>query len=339
MGFTLIEFMIAITLGLLVVFALVLLYVNLSRTNTEMAKTNRLIENGRFAIQVLQSDVAHAGFWAELVVPTPTAIPDPCAAVPTDAALKKTYFDNMLGVPVQGYADGSTLSGCGVTGVLGSSDVLVVRHANTCSGGTDTGPYLQLSSCSSDPKPYIVDSGTTTFTLLTKACTSTTTAVLDACSGGATTTTVAPLRKFVSDIYYLASSGGVPTLMRVSYVNGAYTTPQPLIDGIEAFHAECGIDVNGSNGLPISSSNPGDGNADTFVACNAMTLTQMANVMAVKLYVLARNTETTGGYTDSKTYALGSVSIAGSSLSAGYKRHVFSTTVRLVNPSSNRETP
>jgi type IV pilus assembly protein PilW len=125
--------------------------------------------------------------------------------------------------------------------------------------------------------------------------------------------------------------------MRVSLVNGAYTTPQPLIEGIEAFRVEYGIDTLGTNGLPISATNPGDGSADSYVACAPCTQDQLANIVAVKLHVLARNLEATPGYTDSKSYQLGGTAIAAAN--DGFKRHVFSTTVRLVNPSGRREAP
>jgi type IV pilus assembly protein PilW len=63
----------------------------------------------------------------------------------------------------------------------------------------------------------------------------------------------------------------------------------------------------------------------------------LANVVAVKLHLLARNLEATPGYTDSKSYQLSGPPIAAAN--DGFKRHVFSTTVRLVNPSARREAP
>jgi type IV pilus assembly protein PilW len=71
------------------------------------------------------------------------------------------------------------------------------------------------------------------------------------------------------------------------------------------------------------------------VVCNPCTLDQLNNVVAAKVYVLARSLEVTPGYTDTKTYQLGSTTI--NPLGGGFKRHVFSTTVRLVNPSGRRE--
>ena len=338
-GFTLVELMVSMVIGLLIVLALITLLINVNRNNSEMAKTNRQIENGRFALQVLQNDLVHAGFWGRLgysmvaksfpPFPVPTDIPNPCVVTGWD----DPYKSNLLAIPVQGFSNGSTLLGCNVSGVLASSDVLVVRHANTCTagtancdGGTDTGPHIQVSACRSEVPPearYVIDSAA--FPLREKNC-----------------TTIAARSKVVSNIYYLATSNNLPTLMRVSLVNGAYSTPQPLIEGIEAFRLEYGIDTLGKNGLPINTAavppNPADGSADTYVSCAPCTLVQLANIVAVKIHVLARNLEATPGYTDSKSYQLGATA-AIAAANDGFKRHVYSTTVRLVNPSGRREAP
>jgi type IV pilus assembly protein PilW len=346
-GVSLIELMISITLGMLIVAALLALYLNITRTNNEMAKTNRQIENGRFAIQVLQNDLLHAGYWGPLgysmppapTMPAPTALPDPCVITGWDDAYKR----NLLAVPVRGYPNGATLGGCGVASVLPDSDVLVVRRANTCEagsagcdGGTEGGPHLQVSACRSTVPPeamYVIASATrptlpidsAKFPLREKDC-----------------ATPAALRKVVTNIYYLANSNNVPTLMRVSLVDGAYTAPQPLIEGIEAFRVEYGIDTLARNGQPISATNPGDGSADTYISSNdlytsADTLTLHANIVSAKVHVLARNLEPTPGYTDGKAYRLGGVTVPAAN--DPVKRHVFTTMVRLVNPSARREMP
>lgn len=331
-GFSLIELMIAVVISMLMLLAILQLFIDVSRTNDEMAKTNVLIENGRFSLQLMQADVQHAGFWGELDnnIDPPTAIPDPCVVAGWNAP---AYMTNLIGIPVQTFPNATGLAGCGVTGVLPSSDVLLVRHANTCvkgatgcDGGTDTGWHIQVSGCRNvgTEAPYVIDK--TTFPLRTKAC----------------SLALAPQRKVVSKLYYLANSGvpAVPTLMRVELVNGVYSDPQPLIEGVESFRVELGLDTRGKNTLPISVTNPGDGSADEYKRCTALTpcvLDDLANVVAVKLYVLVRNTVATRGYTDTKAYQLGSTAIPAAN--DGFKRHVFATTVRLTNPSGRREIP
>lgn len=342
-GFSLVELMVAIALGMVIMTALVALFSNMSRTNNELAKTSQLIENGRFAIQFLQEDLSHAGFWGPIDADedTPaldplvaTDLPTPClayAAWPADAADRSKYVTNLLAIPVEGYSSSTAPSGCGVSNVVAASDVLLVRHADTktcvtgstgCASPSDPAePHIQLSSCrtgaSPDGPPYLLDGAG--YSLRLKDC-----------------ATPAPLRKVKQNIYYVANNAqGVPNLMRITFDRGAYSSPQPLIEGIQAFQVEFGIDNLGSNGLAISATNPGDGNADEYVDCAPCDLAQLQNVVAVKVHVLARNLEPTTGYTDNKVYQLGSLTIPAAN--DRFKRHVFSTTVRLVNPSSRRE--
>ncbi|MOA03033.1 hypothetical protein D3C78_1225160 [compost metagenome] len=87
-----------------------------------------------------------------------------------------------------------------------------------------------------------------------------------------------------------------------------------------------------------SPTNRGDGVPDEFVHCSgACTVDRLINVVAVKLNLLVRSQTVTQGYVDSKSYTLGDQSIAAAN--DGYKRHVFSTVVRLNNISGRRETP
>ena len=122
-GLSLIELMVALVLGLIIVAALVQLFLNISRTNQEMAKTNSQIENARFAMQFLQNDIVHAGYWGGYIpdfddfstdgTPNhePTAKPDPvCQAYnPAD----ETYRDSLLGIPVEVYGPTALPNGCG----------------------------------------------------------------------------------------------------------------------------------------------------------------------------------------------------------------------------------
>lgn len=335
-GLTLIELLVAIALGLVVLTALVALYGNVTRNNNEMTKTNLLIENGRFAMQLLQDDVALGGFWGPLDPIEATAVPDPCAAYAGWTAANK---DNLLAVPVLAYGNGNAVAACGIdpTKVLPNSDVLIVMRASSCvagancDGGSDEGPHIQVSGCRTDAPPepaWVIENKAEHLARLgvpapirNKDC-----------------ATESARRKLLVNIYYLANSGTVPTLMRVRMVNGAFGAPEPMVDGIQAFKVELGVDDKGSNGLPISATNPGDGNADEYVTCApTCNLAVLANVVSVKLHLLARNLEPTAGHTDDKDYQLGPLAIP--KANDDYKRHVFSTTVRVVNPSSRRETP
>lgn len=342
-GLSLIELMIAIALGMVVVGALLALFLNVTRTNNEMAKMNRQIENGRFAIQLLQSDLVHAGFWGDFIpqfedrgvaVPgdVPKAIPDPCKA-PAD--WNADDRSNLIGIPVQ--ADAGSCAA--VASQAAGTDVLVVRHAEPTVGSAACGAgevCFQASQCgleitATPPQKYVF--GTTGHTLHKKDCVGTGSPPVMPVTAGST----ALMRKLISNIYYVRDDF---TLMRSEYLNGAHQAAQPLIEGIQGFRVEYGIDNVGKNGAAVSYTgavNRGDGVPDTYVSCAPCTFDQLTNVVTARIHVLARSAEATPGYTDTKTYTLGN-SVMGP-FDDGFKRHVFTTTIRLVNPAGRRETP
>lgn len=385
-GFSLVELMVALTIGLLMVAGVLSLFLNTSLTNAEMARANNLIENGRFAIQLLEKDIAHAGFWGTHIpdfdnlvftdTPTdiPSAVPDPCLEY-TTANWNTQHQINLVGIPLQSYEIASpvpspTLSVC--SGIVASpkanTDVLFVRHAETCLPGQGhceafdaNKVYFQASTLPSTCLPAteaVFDLSNNPATVLHKrdtqdvgSCTIST--------ATPSTTPAADKRKFVSNLYYLrdfaeTAGDGIPTQVRSSFDGTSHQAAVALIEGIEGFRVELGIDNKSKTGAAINASaivwqdpetkriptNRGDGAPDEFIRCTTAspcTAEQLMNVTAVKIYVLARNREPSRGYTDTKTYQLGDTSLG--PFNDHYKRHVFSTVVRLPNISGRRETP
>jgi len=144
-GLTLVELMVAMTISLVVLLALVNVYVNIARANDEMAKSNGLIDVGRSAVQLLQNDLVHAGYWAGFVpqfddltfeqIPAdvPTSIPDACLAF---ASWTGEYRNNLLGIPVQSSDALPTGAGCvSFPAHRAGTDVILVRHVETCVPG------------------------------------------------------------------------------------------------------------------------------------------------------------------------------------------------------------
>ncbi len=189
-GFTLVELMVSIAIGLIIMVALITVYVNITRSNAEMARTNSQIENGRFAMQLLQNDLVHAGFWGGFVpqyddlgayalTPTltstpggsvPSAVPDPCADF---ADWDDEHKGNMIAIPVQAYDAVPATAKCTalLTDRRANTDVLIVRHVAGCeataSGVDDCKDeagrlYFQSTFCEADLSGAYAQSGTTT---------------------------------------------------------------------------------------------------------------------------------------------------------------------------------
>lgn len=340
-GFNLIELMVAVTISSLILIAVLRLFLDVSRTNDELAKTNAVIENGRFAIQLLQRDLMHTGFWDGYIPPYDDPIATTPGAPPEDDDLPElcaaytgwtpAYKDALLAVPVQ--ISDAMPSGCSGD-VSSNSDVLVTRHASTCAVGS-TGcaaevsgePYIQVSRCMGEAPFIMGQAGSTVFSLHKSGC------------DVSPTSALADKRRVVSHIYYIDSA--TPTLMRASLGASGFGTPQAMIDGVEAMRIELGIDnynANTGKAVDYTIGERGDGVPDEYLHCGVgCSAEQLSNAVGAQIYVLVRSNRASPGYIEEKTYHLGDLQLG--PFNDGFKRHLFSTNVRFHNISGRREVP
>lgn len=360
-GLSLVELMVSITIGLLILVSLSSMFVNQTRARTELDKANRMIDNGRYALELLSENLRMAGFFGAFgPTGTPAAIYNPCN-IPT--MTDPGFNQDLLRVAVQGYDAASPTSQvasppCSLTNTAGStlslksgSDILVLRRASTQAQVAppplnDGTVYLQVSSCQFDTIPFIMSTVPGALTMGQKNISGTN----NCWSAGGITSITAPyadVRPYVVEAYYISpennSGDGIPTLKRRELSTDGVGNPSfittPLVEGIEYMQVEYGIDdptldTDGLNGAGL------DGVPDAYVTCAACTPEQWSNVVSVKLNLIARNTELTRGYSDPNTYSLGSAgSFTPSGTAASYKRHAYTQIIRLINPSGRRETP
>lgn len=305
-GFTLIEFMIAITLSLLVLAALTGAFVASSRSRAEVEKANEQIENGRFALQILTDDLEMAGFYShfnlgnapdsgvvgppqEFLAP-PDDRPNPCIARIDDGddVVEAGELSDSLKMHVQGYdvpsaefADAAAVEAelpC-ISDVREGTDVVVVRRTATCVNGTanctsaGNPPFFRASLCATQlNSPAALDD----FGIHTNLGDTDMQRFQRDCVA------LAEARQFLTHIYFVANNDqagdGVPTLKRAELVaatgNAATDfTIVPLARGIENLQVEYGIDTDGpglnGDGVPdVFTSNP---EAYNFNANGAIT--------------------------------------------------------------------
>lgn len=289
-GFTLIELMIAITISMLLVLALLTLLTNVNRNNTELTRTNSIIENGRFSLQLLDADISHSGFWGgfvpnyddlaataapgsvsdALTVAFPTAVPDPCAAY-NAANWTTAYKAQLIALPVQVYSIPSSgaspvcaslMTSGGAWVAQPGTDILVVRHAAPCVASAtasdadcqDTAGnlFFQASRCGSDTATYVLSDVAADFSLKKGNC-----------------TTASDIYRFVSTIYWVRKyfidpNDGIPTLVRSKFQSAggvlAHAGTETLIEGVQGFRVQLGIDnltkplTSGVTGSTLTSS-------------------------------------------------------------------------------------
>jgi type IV pilus assembly protein PilW len=364
-GFTLMELMIALTLGLLLSGFMVAIVVNTNTANLEVDKSNRQIENGRYASEVLRDDIRLAGYYGDYseILPPATAASTVCNT--TTAGLLAA-----LALPIESIssAPANALAACpGSPVVLAGTDVIIVRRVDTnavCGAGTTpaaptAGDFYVQSTTAGDLFVQVgaagfvfgktaADATATTASQCKRVLTATevtagahdnscpTVSIAAETAGNCTGFTAAAIRKLHVDYYFVSPCnfcGGTrtdttPTLKHVYLTSGGFAV-EPLVEGIENLHIEFGVD----NSPPTDA--VGFGSPDVYVDTPA-TLNDWANVVAVRVHVLARNVETTNSYSDTKTYVLGSRSVTPG---GAYKRHAFSSLIRLENLAARRETP
>lgn len=347
-GLSIIELMISITLGLLVLAGMTTVFVTASESQRELQRSAQQIENGRYAMDVVNQDLHHAGYYGRYsAYPYGTTAPDPCITGNASA------LATALSMPVQGFlaADQSSLANLGGTScatylpaanLFPGSDVLVIRRAETTPlryPGDGLTPAVASADIAVAGEVYLQTNPDSVDVQFGSgaAITATSTA-----SGSAATITqkngnAAWLRKYHVHIYFVApcsipAGGGdictgaaddagtpIPTLKRLelSASSGSLTfNTVPIAEGIQAFKVEFGID-NSPNTANASTQLIGDGAPDLYVpnaATANLTAAHLPDIVSSKVWLVARSPQTTPGYADAKTYA---VATAATALGAG----------------------
>lgn len=337
LGFSLVELMVAMAIGLTLMGGLLTLFSATSKAGNELDKSIRQIENGRYAVELLTEDISVAGYFGELS----TGLSKDWAFDASAAcATPLTSTDNLgwnnsitMPKPIIGLsaAQADALT-CLPNRKLGTA-ALVLHRLDTreiaiadAVAGTF---YVQTSRCAAEdldettyPR-FIASTVLASFTLTKADC--------------ATKNTV---RKYINRIYYVAAcdecgagmADTIPTLKRAELVGGAFVAI-PLVEGVDDMAFDYGVDTN-EDGLP-------DQYLQTLVASippNIPPIPQAdwGNVMSVRMHVLSRTTDKTAGYTDGKIFQMG-LSGSRGPFADNYKRRLSTITARLNNPAGVRE--
>lgn len=308
-GVSLVELLVAMVIGIVILLAASEVMVSNSRTRGEVERTGRQIENGVFALQLLEDDISNAGFWGESTVSATGGLPPLCPITGAD-------LDSAMGYPLQAAVAGEVT--CAASIKVGSESI-ALRRASTCALGTanclginEKFPYIQVPACVTQADMGIVqrDIGTAGLNGLR----------IDCAAGN-----LAPIYRYISRVYYITDND---ELARMDLnINGAgdlaYISSGPLVEGVEALHFSYGIDSTR------------DGQVDAYT--DTPTTAQQGDIASIRLWLVARNLAPTPGYDDKRTYSLGGVGHDVPEAFVGHKRQVYSTTITLRNVAGARE--
>jgi len=296
-GLSLIELLVAMTIGAVLIFGATQVYVN-SRTAYGVNETvARLQETARYAMAVIEPDVRMSNYWGLLkgagAIGQQALQTQPAAAVAPGAPANicGTNFAVDVSTNLQGDNNGYVLSatrtaGCDAltdintgavwnTSAVVTADTLTVRRASVFTSPATAG---QLQVCTSRIAGRLQSDGS--------ACTS-------AVAGAA------QLDNLIVDTYYVdrnsAQQAGLPSLRRKTLTSAGGVVQfrdQEIIPGVEDLQVQFGIDPPGNTGVATRYVNPNGVPAG-------------AQIVAVRIWLLVRSDTGENGFTDSRVYQYG----------------------------------
>lgn len=335
-GFTLIELMVALVLGLLVIAGVSAVFLGGSRNYREDERVARMHDNTRFALIELTHEIEMASHWAEVFFPPAqdpdealdpsqlAATVDPAAAgdcgrvdPPSPAPPAPTWvYDTTPGIEILDDVadDGSNAAAAfkciDADEVVPGTDIISIKRV----AGSPTAAADLV-----DGRVYMRSNNVKG--VLFRHPTDSTDPQLSAAFGTDPTTDWA----YNVTIYYIRNfftpGDGIPSLCR-KLLQGitVETDSAGCIPGVENLQLEAGLDTDN------------DGTANFYKA--APTATEMESVASIRLLLLTRTAQALNGYTNAKTYAL---SNAGNLTPGGpYPRELTSALVNVRNPSALR---
>jgi type IV pilus assembly protein PilW len=326
-GFSLIEVMTTLVLGLVVLAMVIQLFMNTKNNHAQNDRVSETLESGRYALRQLSTDLKEAGFLGGVIDPSAitidTSLPAPATDCGTSSETNWAYDLNTYR-SLQ-FDDGATpsIASASHTCIQSSdftsgTDVLVVKRVyNQQVAAGSLSPYnVYLRSDYNTACLWYYDGSSANP------------------SGTTCPTTGTSDWLYITHIYYIRKyartvGDGIPTLCRKTLGSTTVGTPAPtmtelcLAEGVEHFHVMFGIDTD----------TPHDGIANQFIS--NPTATQLRkDAVSARIYVLARAKREDTTFVNNKTYTLGDrvLPAAGQAYTDKYYRRLYSTTVLLRNP-------
>lgn len=325
-GFSLIELMIAVTLGMLAVAAVGSVFIYGSRSYKQDDRVSRMQDELRFAMAQITLDLEMAAFWAQIT--------DPVKNINTTSAVDSWAGCGKLKVDKDGRASGIATLG-DVTGTQAAAVFTCLAAAEYVDGSDVIGvkrlqgrmiPDASVGAAFPPEKQdfiYLFSNGVES-TLGYHGGTPPATPAVAA--GNVFAYEFFPSVWYVRN--YTTAGDQVPCLTRKGFAPGGAFTDECMASGIEDMQLEFGMDADTKGGI------------DRFIEYSGATPpsdTALGTAVAVRVHLLARSAEPDpdSQFRNQKTYQLGSKSVT---VNDRYHRRTLSSIVVLRNQ-GNRLSP
>jgi len=313
-GFSLVELMVAMTIGVIIMGGAV----SMNQTTSKVQKINEaqmdMVADARFAIEMISYDLRHAGSWGgtnKNGLIECRSNDAGCATVPTVAAqdcasgLEPVWAYN-LDLPVFA-TDGASPTPYQATCIpadekyLAGTDILEVRYADA-----------NLPLALDDDKAYVRSNF-----INGRVFVGATVPTLSAYDTSALTQNheLHAYAYYVSD-FTDKDGDGIPSLRRVSLTNGPSLQNQLLLSGVTDLQVQFGIDLDDDQII------------DSYVNPDAIAAADWENVYAAKIWLLMRS-DKKQAVIQAKTYSLAGTNVTVGA--DGYRYFMVSSVVNLRN--------
>lgn len=311
-GFTLIEMMIAITIGLGILAGLVGVLASTSSNSRTNDRTSELMSNGRYALNAMKQELRQAGYrgytWGDPMAPaTLGTLTNEC--LPTGATAGS--FISNISQGIWGSNNSNPFSATCIpdASYAAGNDVVVVRRVGSIPATTLVANTIYFQSSYATGQIF---RGTTAPTIPNNPT---------------------PLASFPVQIYvyYISpftvsatESPLVPALYRVVLQSDGSMSRELVASGIEHLQVQYG---RLTPGTPATVQY-----FDTLTGSSTSTaISDWNSVDSVRIWLLARNEAPEPGYVNSNVYVMGDQTYDYSQINDSYRRQVFSTVVQLRN--------
>jgi type IV pilus assembly protein PilW len=360
-GFSLVELMVALTIGLIIMAAVSMLFVSSKKTYTAQDSLARLQENARFAMQFLVKDLRLAGYYGcidEISAETVNNTLNDDDTFPFNAQIPVEGVNNIGGTEASPtgtwYPSADTTmpalaipetDAIAIRMADASSDIYLttempntsaVLRPNTISGLSE-GDIIMVSDCASADIMQITQLNTTDPHIVHNSGDND---LLPGNSGQQLSKAYSPstspdgtrIMKFTTRTYFIRTgSSGNPALFRRD-LNG---TPVELVDGVERLQILYGKDTD-SDGVPNLYLKAGATGTHTLTSEN-----DWSSIVSVRIGILARTVSDKETDVDSGVYDVDGDCATGAALTHAcyeftapgdrHKRRVFQAAVHLRN--------
>jgi type IV pilus assembly protein PilW len=299
LGFSLVELLIVMLLGMLLMAGIINVFVSNQQTYKMQAAMTRIQENGRYGIDLVIADLRRSGYWGGNINIGTIYGTEGVAAASVSCNANDNSWGRMVGQRVFGIDDSNANYACIADSDYLRGDVLAVRYASPELAATLESDRVYLRSSFFEGRIF-------------KGKDQANNAILDP---------LQTIRDLVSHAFYVGPSDQqcpsgttIPALFwKTLDTNGKPQSVQQIIGG-EHLQVQYGMDSNG------------DGSTDIYLDAGAVTT--WANVTSVRFWLLIRSECPDYSFNNTTSYVMGNQVYQPND---NYLRRLYTATVTLRN--------